>query len=150
MLAGNLATDCPTVTTSTPVLEAVRRVADRDLEGLIVIDDHGAVVRVLTGVQVLALAVPAYCLEDPLLAHLVDESSADRFISALGSRTVGDSLPSLPQAELPIVPSDATALEMASLMATSGSAVVAVVDGGVLRGAVTMQALLDNACRAET
>jgi hypothetical protein len=42
------------------------------------------------GTQVLRLAVPAYCQDDPALAQVVDEEHADRFLAALDGRTVRD------------------------------------------------------------
>jgi CBS domain-containing protein len=47
--------------------------------------------------------------------------------------------------DLPVVDDDATALEIAALMARSGSPLVAVVDDqGILIGAVTLDGLLDR------
>src|SRR5688572_14198046 len=100
----------PTVTLSSPALETMRLLADADLPGLIVVDDRGAPFAVLPGTQVLRLAVPSYCQDDPTLAHLVDEAAADVFIRELGERTVRELLPPQPH-ELPVVDSRATALE---------------------------------------
>ncbi|WP_246157920.1 CBS domain-containing protein [Catellatospora sichuanensis] len=143
VLACDLLTEIPTVTVSTPVRDAVRLVAIQELAGLIVVDDDEHPMRVLPGAQVLRLAVPAYCLEDPILAHLVDEASADAFVETLGTRTVGQCLGERAR-QMPVVGPEATVLEIASLMACTGSELVAVVDAGVLQGAVSLQALLDE------
>ncbi|MEV0272649.1 MAG: CBS domain-containing protein [Hamadaea sp.] len=142
MRAADLVEPYATVTLATPAIEAARILADADLPGLIVVDDRGRPFAVLPGTQVLRLAVPTYCQDDPALTHLIDEAAADVFIRELGDRTVRELLPPQPH-ELPVVPPEATALEIAALMARTRSPLVAVVDGGLL-GAVTLHALLDR------
>lgn len=144
MRAADLMVDYPTVTLSSLAIDAARLLARADLPGLIVIDERGAPYAVLPGTQVLRLAVPVYYQEDPNLARVVDEAAADVFIAELADRTVRDCLPPQPH-ELPVVTLSATVLEIAALMARVRSPLVAVVDGGVLRGAVTLDRLLDRA-----
>jgi hypothetical protein len=48
---------------------------------LIVVDDVGRPWTVLPGTQVLRMAVPAYCQEDPALARVIDEAEADLLLS---------------------------------------------------------------------
>ena len=144
MRAGDLVTPFPTVRSETPALEAARLLAGQDLPGLIVVDDRERPLTILAGTQVLRMAVPSYCLEDPTLARVIDEAAADVFHRGLGDRTVADGLPK-ERRELPVVESDATALEMAALMARTRTPLVAVVDeDGRLLGAVTLDALLDR------
>ncbi len=147
MRARDLITDFPTVTLGTSIAAAARLLARQRLPGLIVVDEQGLPLSVLPGTQVLRLAVPDYCQEDPALARVVDEEHADRFLRSLADRTVRDALPPRPR-ELPITDPDATLLEMAALMARTRSPLVAVVDDGQLRGAVTLQTLLDRAVSA--
>jgi CBS domain-containing protein len=147
MRARDLASDFPTVALDTPVVEAARLLADQDLPGLIVVDEEGLPSSILPGTQVLRLAVPNYCQDDPALARVVDEPHADRFLQALAGRTVREALPREPR-ELPATDPDATMLELAALMARTRSPLVAVVDDGRLLGAVTLQALLDRAVAA--
>ncbi|MBV1853845.1 CBS domain-containing protein [Catellatospora tritici] len=143
MRASDLAVPWPTVDLSTPALTAARLLADADLPGLIVVDLFGAPFAVLPGTQVLRLAVPSYCQEDPTLAHLVDEAAADVFMRELGDLSVRECLPPQPH-ELPVVEPSATALELAALMARTRSPLVAVVEHGRLLGAVTLHHLLDR------
>ncbi|GLW99260.1 CBS domain-containing protein [Microtetraspora sp. NBRC 16547] len=143
MRARDLTTDFPTVTLDTPTIEAARLLADQDLPGLIVVDEGGRPRTVLPGTQVLRLAVPRYCQDDPALARVVDEAHADAFLRSLAGRTVRECLPEEPR-ELPVTDPDATVLEIAALMARTSSPLVAVVDGGRLLGAVTLQTLLDR------
>jgi CBS domain-containing protein len=139
--AGDLVVDFPTVTADTSAVEAARLLAERELPGLIVVDDQGLPLYVLPGTQVVRLAVPRYCQDDPALARVIDESHADLFVRALGGRTVRECLPEQPR-ELPITDPGATVLEVAALMARTRSPVVAVVEDGRLLGAVTLHRLL--------
>jgi CBS domain-containing protein len=134
----------PTVRPDTPVIDAARLLAGQNLPGLIVVDDSGAPSTILPGTQVLRLAVPRYCQEDPTLARVIDEATADLFLRELGDRAVADSLPTQ-RRELPVVEPDATVLEVAAVMAGTRTPLVAVADrGGPLQGAITLDALLDR------
>ncbi|GAA1853652.1 CBS domain-containing protein [Asanoa iriomotensis] len=144
MRARDLAAPFPTVEFGTPAIEAARLLAGQDLPGLIVVDGSGRPSTILPGTQVLRMAIPSYCQDDPALARVIDEAAADLFLRELGDRTVADCLPER-QRELPVVDPDATVLEVAALMARSRSPLVAVVDRkeGLL-GAITLDALLDR------
>ncbi|MEU8356627.1 CBS domain-containing protein [Nonomuraea sp. NPDC048882] len=144
MRARDLAVEFPTVTLDTPALEAAKLLADLDLPGLILVDESGRPHSILPGTQVLRLAVPAYCQDDPALARVVDEAHADRFLHRLGGKSVRECLPEQ-RRELPVADPDATVLELAALMARTHSPLVAVVEGDRLIGAVTLQSLLDRA-----
>lgn len=144
MRARQLASDFPTVRSDTPAIDAARLLAGADLPGLIVLDSAGRPETILPGTQVLRMAIPAYCQEDPALARVIDESAADLFLRGLGDRTVAECLAERSK-ELPVVDADATVLEIASLMAQLRSPVVAVVDAdGIFTGAITLDALLDT------
>ncbi|TDD46033.1 CBS domain-containing protein [Nonomuraea terrae] len=144
MRARDLLADFPTVGLDSPVIDAARLLADQDLPGLIVVGDDGTPVTILPGTQVLRLAVPAYCQDDPALARVVDEAHADAFLNGLDGRTVREALPGR-RRELPLTDPDATVLELAALMARTRSPLVAVVgDDRRLIGAVTLQALVDR------
>jgi CBS domain-containing protein len=144
MRAGDLATAFPTVHPSTAAVAAARLLAAENLPGLIVVDDRGRPLTILPGTQVLRMAVPRYCQDDPALARVIDEAAADVFIQELGERTVAEVLPEQPR-ELPVVDGDATVLEIAALMARTRTPLVAVVGADrTLLGAVTLDALLDR------
>lgn len=144
MRASELAVACPTITLSTPAIEAARILAGGNLPGLVVVDGEGKPLVVLPGTQVLRLAVPSYIQDDPTLAGVVDEAAADVFIRELDGRTVHDCLPDQ-RKEPPVVVGRATALEMSALMARTHSPLVAVTNpDGTLAGVVSMHALLDR------
>ncbi|WP_405143031.1 CBS domain-containing protein [Sphaerisporangium sp. NBC_01403] len=144
MRARDLLTDFPTVTLDTPVVEAARLLADQDLPGLIVVDGDGLPSTILAGTQVLRLAVPGYCQDDPALARVVDEAHADTFLRSMAGRTVREALPREVR-ELPIIDPDATLLEIAALMARTHSPLVAVVGEHGLAGAITLKRLMERA-----
>lgn len=144
MRAQDLTEPFPTVRLDTPVLEAARLLADNDLPGLIVVDEGGLPLTVLPGTQVLRLAVPSYCIDDPALARVIDEADADAFLRVLDGRTVEQALPAQPR-ELPVVHPQTTVLEIAALMARTRSPLVATVGNGRLMGAITLDRLLDRA-----
>lgn len=145
MRAGDLSSSYPTVRPETPAIEAARVLAGLNLPGLIVVDASGAPMTILPGTQVLRLAIPAYCQDDPALARVIDEAAADVFLRELGDRTVADTLPREHKRELPVVDPDATVLEIAALMARTRTPLVAVVDDdGLLTGAITLDALMDR------
>lgn len=144
MRARDLVVEFPTVRRSTRVVDAARLLASQDLPGLIVVDGAGHPEVVLRGTDVLRMAVPRYCQDDPALARVIDEAAADVFAHQLGEATVAQALPNGIR-ELPVVDDDATALEIAALMARSGSPLVAVVDDrGVMVGAITLDGLLER------
>jgi predicted transcriptional regulator len=144
MRARDLAAPFPTVRAETPALEAARLLAGQNLPGLIVVDDHGRPVTILPGTQVLRMAIPSYCQDDPALARVIDEAAADVFLRGVGDRTVAELLPR-EHRELPVVDPDATVLEVAAVMARSRSPLVAVAKKNEpMLGAITLDAMLDR------
>jgi CBS domain-containing protein len=144
MRARDLAAAFPTVGMDTPAIEAARLLAGQNLPGLIVVDDHDRPATILPGTQVLRMAVPAYCQDDPALARVIDEAAADVFLNGVAHRTVAELLPH-ERRELPVVDPDATVLEVAAVMARTRSPVVAVAGRDRrLLGAITLDALLDR------
>jgi len=144
MRARDLAAPFPTVSMDTSALDAARLLAGQNLPGLIVVDEDGRPKTVLPGTQVLRMAIPSYCQDDPALARVIDEAAADLFLRNVGDRTVAELLPR-EHRELPVVDPDATVLEIAAVMARSRSPLVAVAGKDrALLGAVTLDALLDR------
>lgn len=144
MRARDVAIPMSTVTEAASAREAVRVLAAQDLPGLIVVDDQGCPLTVLAGTQVLRMALPSYCQDDPALARVIEESAADVIFEGLGERTVADLLPRS-RPDLPAVAPDATMLEVASVMARSNVPLVAVVGADrKMTGAITLDGMLDR------
>lgn len=125
MRARELAARYPTVTPATGVLEAARLLAEHDLPGLIVVDDQDRPKAVLPGAQLLGYVIPRYVQDDPALARVYDEIHDDELCEQLAGRTVADLLAEH-RTPLPAVDAEATAIEIASVMARTGSPVAAV------------------------
>ncbi|MBA9005193.1 CBS domain-containing protein [Thermomonospora cellulosilytica] len=107
-------------------------------------------VAVLPGSQILRFIVPRHVQDDPALAHVYGERQADQLCTTLAGRTVKDLLPADPP-QLPVVDGDATAMEIAALMAAARSPLAAVVEskGGKVKnppliGAISVVALLER------
>lgn len=144
MRAHDLVVSLPTISLDAPVLAAARLLAGCNLPGLIVVDGDGCPVTVLPGTHVLRLVIPAYCREDPALARVIDEPSADLFLRGVQDRTVADLLP-MEYPEPPVVDPQATVLEIAAVMAQKNSPLVAVArQGEPMLGGITLDALLDR------
>jgi CBS-domain-containing membrane protein len=136
-----------TVGLDTDALEAARLMARHRLPALLVVDERGEPKAILPASQMIKILVPAYVIEDPTLAAVVDERHADQLCKALKDRTVRDCLSKSVPAP-PVAAPDDTALEVAALMAQVRSPLVAVVEkdkaGLHLLGVITASHLLDR------
>ncbi|MFE7856940.1 CBS domain-containing protein [Streptomyces sp. NPDC057403] len=145
MRARDLAVDYQTVSVDSDALDAARLMAEHQMPGLLVLDGRGQPKAILPASQMVKALVPAYVIEDPTLAAVVDEKHADRLCQSLAGRTVGECLPSNATPP-PIAQPDDTALEVAALMAQVRSPLVAVAeqakDGLHLIGVITASHLL--------
>ena len=148
MRAGELAQPFPMVTPDTEAFIAAQAMAEARLPGLIVCDENGRPYTVVPGSQVLRFLVPDYLQQTPGLARALDETASDELCRKLEHTTVRTLLPA-PQDidELPVVDVEATAVEVAAVMARMHSPLVAVVDEhgtGHIIGAITASRLLDH------
>lgn len=147
MKARELAEPFPTVRADTDALVATRLPAEQGLPGLVVLDAQGRPLVILAASQVLRFAIPDYIEDDPGLAAVIPEAGADQFCAPLAGRTIAQLMPAkeyLPRHERdrPIVPSDATVLQIASVMSHQHSPMVAVMDGDTVLGVITVHRLL--------
>lgn len=145
MRARDLAVEYESVSVDSDALDAARLMAEHKLPGLLVLDERGEPKAVLPASQMVKVLVPAYVIDDPTLAAVVDERHADRLCQALAGRRVGECL-SHTAAAPPIADPDDTALEVAALMARVRSPLVAVARkdkaGTHLLGVITASHLL--------
>lgn len=145
MKARDLVQQLPTVTVDTPALEAARHVAIGRLPGIAVLDTDGTPLEVLTASELLRAVIPGPILDDPSLAGVMDEASADRLCAeGLGRRKVVDLMRSTQhRIKLASVRPDATMVECAATMARLRSPALVVLDGTRLLGVVTAAHLLE-------
>ncbi|MFD0899520.1 CBS domain-containing protein [Actinomadura sediminis] len=143
MRARDLAVEYPAVTPDDSALDAAWLLAEHRFPGLIVVDAARRPVAVLPGALLLRDVMPAYVRDDPNLARVYGERNADRLCGTLAGRRVGDLL-AHGERVLPVVDADANVMEIASVMAESGSPVVAVCEagGGPMLGAIAVAHLL--------
>lgn len=144
--ARDLAEQLPTVGPDDAAWDAVRLIASWRLPGIAVVDATGRPVAVLPASQVLRFVVPAYIQDDPSLARVLDEVSADRLCTdGLGPKRVRDLLPATGhRVELAEVDGDATVVECAAQMARLDSPLLVVVDASdQVRGLLTASHLLE-------
>jgi CBS domain-containing protein len=146
--ARQLAVDFPTVTPDSSALEAARLLAEHSLPGLIVVDDKRHPLAVLPGSQLMRFVIPRYVQDDPNLARVYDEFHADQLCAKLAGKRVADVLPD-DHRPPPVVDADATAIEIATLMANTRSPLVAVADDSddtkaPLIGVITVPQILNR------
>ncbi len=143
MRASDLVEDYPAVRPDTPASEAARLIGQQRRPGVVVLDAQGLPVAVLGASQVLKFVIPGYLQDDPSLAGVYDEETADKIAARLEGQTVRDLLPPADhRAKLPVVDPDANVLECAAAMASLRSPLVVVRDGDRHLGVVTAAKLL--------
>lgn len=144
MRARDLAQDLPIVGPDDDALEVAQLIAGQRLPGVAVVDEQGRPVAVLPASEVLRFIIPAYVQDDPSLARVLDEASADACARELATRRVGELLPGKDRRiELAAVDGDATVVECAAAMARLRSPLLVVVDAGRVHGLVTASHLLE-------
>lgn len=131
----------PAVRLDADAWDAARLMAEHRLPGVVIVDDQDRPRCVLTGPEALGFVLPSYLLDDPALARVMDEESAEALCRERHDRTVGEVVADRGR-PLPVVGLDTTLVEIALLMARERSPVVAVVADGRLLGAVTSARVL--------
>lgn len=144
MRAHEIAENFPVVRVDSEAIDAVRMIAEHRLPGLVITDHSDRPVQILPASQVVRLLVPAYIQDDPALAGVVSEISADRIAEKLSGKTVQQVLPQ-PARQMASVKADDTILEVAAVMAREHSPLVAVVAEDRLIGVITAARLLEVA-----
>lgn len=150
MIARDLAEPYPHVRTDDQAVDAVRLLAEHDLAALLVLDADGTPYAVVPGSQLVRQLVPAYVMEDPLLAAVIDDRHADALADELVGKTVAQWIPGRSFKPAFVGP-QAGVLQIAALMARTHVPLVAVIDRddegrqllGVVSAASLMRHLLD-------
>ena len=146
MRAAELAEEFPVVAVDSDALDAARLLAEHRLPGLLVTDRTGKPFAVLPASQVVRFIVPKYVQDDPSLAGVLNESTADRAADKLGGKTVENMLPDH-LTNVPWAHADDTIIEVAAVMARLRSPLIAVVKDKTLVGVITASRLLAAALK---
>ena len=143
MRASDVVQTLPAARLVDAVLPAMRTVAQRDLPGLVVVDEQDRVVACVSLTDLLALVLPRYMRDEPCLARTLGEAHADRVAEGLAGSTVRDVVGQLTE-RTPVVRADATLVELAETMSRQRCTLVMVEqrETGVL-GVVTAGRLLE-------
>ena len=144
MRARDLAQVAPVVDRADPATQALRVLITAGLPGLVV--DMGGSLVVVPASQVLRGTLPRYVLDDPSLARVWDEASADELTRRLDAKTAGDLVTALDRHQGEpdhVVTGDATMVEVAAVMSAARLPLVAVVDDGSYVGVVTVNRLVE-------
>lgn len=144
MRADEIAEAFPVVRSDSDAIEAVRLIAEHHLPGLVITDPSGRPQQILPASQVVRFLVPAYVQDDPALAGVVGELTADRVAAKLRGKTVQQVLPKSPPI-LATVNADDTIIEVSAVMAREHCPLAAVVANGKLIGVITASRLLEVA-----
>ncbi len=145
MRARDIAEAYPVVGVDTSALVAARLIAGDRLPGLVVTDRDGTPKAVLPASEVVRFLVPDYVQDDPTLAGVLGEVPTEWLAGRLRKATVAELLPVRP-AELAVLQSDDTLVELAATMARLRSPLCAVMDGKRVLGVVTAARLLELVC----
>ncbi|GGT96831.1 MULTISPECIES: CBS domain-containing protein [Streptomyces] len=147
MRARDLAEPYPFVTTDDDAMDAARLLARQSLPALLVLDADGQPHAIVPGSQVLRQVLPDYVIDDPLVASAAGGAIDAEIAERLRGLTVAEWLPRrlFPP---PYVGPDATAVEVAALMARTHSPLVAVIErhGDQVRLAGTVTAARLMSC----
>lgn len=141
MRAGDLARPYPVISSSATAEEAGRLLAQEDVDVLLVQGPDGLPAGVLHDVGLLSAMLPHYLVEDRALARTLGEANAEELWARLEGKTVRD-LVDTKADRLPTVKVDATLIEVAVEMCSTGAPLIAVMDGDRLVGGVTSSALI--------
>jgi CBS domain-containing protein len=146
MHAEDIVEEFPVVSVDSNALDAARMMAEHRLPGIVVTDPSGLPYAILPASQVVRFIVPSYVQDDPSLAGVINESWADKAAEKLADKTVRDMLPEHLQ-DIASAKADDTIIEVAALMATLKSPLVAVVKDGRMLGVITASRLLAAAMK---
>lgn len=116
------------------------------VRAVLVVDDAGAFVGVLSDSEMLRFLLPPYVGQSWTLARVLDEAAADVLFRRLDGRTVGDLIPA-DREVAPVVLADHSLVEVASVMVLARVPVVGVSEEGRLIGGITIEDLLSHLLR---
>jgi CBS domain-containing protein len=143
MKARNLASPQNTVRRDAPAAEAAGVLARHDVRAILVVDDAGEFVGVLSDSELLRALLPPFVGESQALARVLEEGASDVLFRRVENLTVRDLMPDERDAA-PIVDGDDTLVEVAAAMVRSRASLVGVQDQGRLIGGISIDDLISH------
>jgi CBS domain-containing protein len=130
MKAADLAVSLPVVRRDSTAAAAGRRVAETRSMGVVVADDTGHPVAVLSAIDLLRAILPPYLVDDPALARVYDDGALQDVWTQRSGGTVGALVDDQQIAMHPLgrVDADASLLEVAVEMVSQGSQIAVLSD----------------------
>jgi CBS domain-containing protein len=144
--ARNLAGPQATISATLPAADAAAQLARVDIDSVLVVDDEGNPVGILSDEDVLRALLPTYVEETEVLARVLEEGAADILFRELEGKAVRDLLP-LDRMTLPTVSADDTLIEVAQTMVRAHTRIVVVLDAGRFIGGIEIDHLLSHLIR---
>lgn len=137
----------PVVTKSTSLIAAVRLLVESEGSGVVVVDDAGRPIAVVSPLDALRVMVPEFILDDPSLARVYNEEASAELLAGLSDGTVAELFEDHDHKlrEIAAVDSDATVIEVAAELIRHRTTVASV--GSKKEGAsnfVSIKAILEQ------
>ncbi len=153
MLASDLQVSLPLVQRHTTALKAAKLIARKRLAGLVVANEEGIPVAVVSSADVLGLMVPGYVLDDMSLAGVLDEAGAEEMWTRINERTIGELLDDdgVNVREITRIDADANLVEMAATMVDAHAEIAMVGEPKPKSRFITLPAVMEaivTACSA--
>jgi CBS domain-containing protein len=143
MKARNLASPQPVVRVDAPARDAAAVLARHDVRAVLVVDERDEFLGVLSDSELLRGLLPPYVDQARMLAHVLEEGTAEALYRRLEGRSVADLMPGNRDV-VPLVGGDDTLVEVASVMVRARASAAGVVDDGRLIGGITIDDLLSH------
>ena len=145
MLASDLQVSLPLVQRNTTAIEAARLIARDRLAALVVANDGGTPVAVLSSADVLGLMVPGYVLDDMSLAGVLDEEGANEMWGRADQRTIGELLDDdgVSVRDILRIDADANLVEVAAIMVDAHAQIAAIKGSANEPRFITLPAVMD-------
>ena len=143
MKARNLASPHVTLRSDAPASEAAVVLSRHDVRALLVVDEEGGFVGVLSDSELLRALLPPVVHENQALARVLEEGASDELFRRVEGRSVGDLMP-VERDGPPVVEGEDTLVEVASAMVRARASLVGVLDEGRLIGGISIDDLVSH------
>jgi CBS domain-containing protein len=143
MKARNLASPQPVLRVRASARDAAAVLARHDVRSVLVVDDQGSLVGILSDSELLRGLLPSYVDQSSTLAHVLEEGAAEVLYRRLEGRSIEDLMPR-DRDVAPLVRGDDTLVEVASVMVRARASAVGVIDDDRLIGGITIDDLLSH------